>query len=206
MNRSTTEILARESKSRSSNGRMSGWLAVLAVTFVAGGCTQGTLIREATDGGQQPGPTDSATAPEDTSTRDSYQPPDVAPPKSGIDKCVDLEGSEGSEEECHGVSVEASKAIFVAPTGNNANEGTKQLPKRTIVEGIRAANADPAKTMVLAQAGTYDETVELENDFDLIGGYDPNWGRDGSSRTVIRGGNPALQGGDLTETTRVVER
>ena len=179
-------------------------LTTLAATVIAvaglAACSQGTLIEESPpDGGETSG-TDTTVPP----NQDSGQTiPDTTAPKSGIDKCVAL-GESGGAEECHGLTVDGSKSIYVAPTGKDSNPGTQASPKRTIQAGIDAADSKPDKVSVLAQAGTYEETVELASGIDLVGGYDSNWKR-GGKRTLIRGDNPALQAGGIEDTTRLAD-
>jgi hypothetical protein len=103
---------------------------------------------------------------------------------------------------CDGIDGDASRAIFVAPTGNDANPGTRGAPKRTITAAILAADAESPKKSVYISQGTYAETITLRAGVSLYGGYNAltNWSRatahvtriQSASSTAVTGTNLGL--------------
>ncbi len=80
---------------------------------------------------------------------------------------------------CDGIDGTVANAIFVSPRGNDANPGTREMPKRTIAAAVTMARmATPVKA-VYAALGTYHETVALAPGVSLYGGYndEDNWSR-----------------------------
>lgn len=57
-------------------------------------------------------------------------------------------------------SARETRAIHVAPDGDDTGEGTATAPKRTLQEAIRAASAGDTITV---HAGTYHEALKIEN-------------------------------------------
>jgi hypothetical protein len=89
---------------------------------------------------------------------------------------------------CDGIDGTEANAIFVdVVTGNDANPGTKAMPKRTIQAGIDAAAAGTKKEVYISK-GTYSSgTIILASGVSLYGGYDAamNWKRSAANLTRI---------------------
>ncbi len=97
--------------------------------------------------------------------------------------------------------------IYVSDsTGNDAYEGTRARPLKTIQAGINAALA--ANSDVYASAGIYNESVTLAKGVSIYGGFDPSsWVRDSfkapdtpAYTTAIQGGAIAIDGTGITDT------
>ncbi len=76
--------------------------------------------------------------------------------------------------DCDGIDGSVARAVFVAPSqwgGDDFNPGTMDLPKLTIQGAVDAAAADPAKTMVLISAGTYEGPIVMSAGVSVHGGY-----------------------------------
>lgn len=166
------------------------WACLLVgVASFAAGCEQGDLIAGEAD----------VSRAEDGRALD-VRGADGGSPGVDIDACVSLQ-REDRPEDCNGLSVDPAESVFVAPSGDDSNPGTRTAPKETVTDGLRTAFADPDKRAVLVQGGVYEETLYLKDGVDVIGGYDEDWER--SERTVIQGGNPAVLGGGIESTTRL---
>ena len=87
-------------------------------------------------------------------------------------------------------------ALWVAPTGNDANAGTRAAPKATIQAAIDAANVGGLGADVYAAAGTYSGSLTLHPNVSVYGGYSPTtFLRDvAGNATVISGGTTAVTG------------
>ncbi|PYP69302.1 MAG: hypothetical protein DMD41_17055, partial [Gemmatimonadetes bacterium] len=87
-------------------------------------------------------------------------------------------------------------ALWVAPTGNDANAGTRAAPKATIQAAIDAANVGGLGADVYAAAGTYSGSLTLRPNVSVYGGYSPTtFLRDvAGNATVISGGTTAVTG------------
>ena len=71
---------------------------------------------------------------------------------------------------CDGIDGVVADAVFVdGRDGDDTNAGTRALPLKTIGAGIAAAKA--AGKDVYVSEGTYDESLELETDVGVYGGY-----------------------------------
>ncbi|MCA9644294.1 MAG: DUF1565 domain-containing protein, partial [Myxococcales bacterium] len=80
--------------------------------------------------------------------------------------------------DCNGVdvSVDESVGAFVSPQGDDANNGTRSAPVRTLRRGIELAESHQLYAVFVA-AGSYSEDVHTS--VSLFGGYDPDtWERD----------------------------
>ncbi|WP_437954852.1 hypothetical protein WME76_25190 [Sorangium sp. So ce119] len=91
---------------------------------------------------------------------------------------------------CDGIDGDASLAVFVAPTGSDANPGTRQAPKVSVMGGINEAVLT-GKTQVYVSQGTYIGRVTLSSGVSLYGGYDATagWARSAASIVEIRSGS-----------------
>ena len=100
---------------------------------------------------------------------------------------LDLPDDNFQDSNADGIDGTESAAIFVSSNGNDANPGTKTLPKRLINAGISAALAS-GKTQVYVGDGTYPEKVILQNGISIYGGYSSvNWSRSASNIATIQG-------------------
>jgi hypothetical protein len=87
------------------------------------------------------------------------------------------------DSNCDGIDGDEQDAIFAAPTGDDANPGTKARPKRQI-EAATAAAAASGKTQVLAAIGPYGG-VHVARGIGIYGGYDPaTWTRRGAAASA----------------------
>ena len=96
-----------------------------------------------------------------------------------------------ADSNCDGIDGDAANAIFVSLTGNDANPGTRALPKRTINTAIGAAASLAPKRAVYISMGTYNETVVMQPGVSVYGGYNEatGWSRALSNTTTIASGN-----------------
>ncbi len=98
----------------------------------------------------------------------------------------------------------AGSGFHVATTGDDAYEGTRTRPMKTITAAIVAART--AGSDVYVSAGTYNESVTLANGVSIYGGFDPStWVRDSfkssdtpSFTTSLQGGAIAMDGNGVT--------
>src|SRR2546425_8871423 len=69
-------------------------------------------------------------------------------------QCIgeDLPDPMNEDSNCDGIDGTADYAIFVSPTGNDANPGTKDQPVKTIHTGLTLAS-QKKKTQVLVAGG-----------------------------------------------------
>lgn len=81
---------------------------------------------------------------------------------------------------CDGIDGDAGKAIFVdGGAGLDTRSGTKDFPKKTIAAAIVAAKA--AGKDVYVASGTYSESLVLDTNVSIYGGYTPTF----SVRTTV---------------------
>lgn len=102
---------------------------------------------------------------------------------------------------CDGLDGDEANAVFVSPTGDDANPGTRSKPKRQIQAAVAAIGA---RRDILVAAGTYErvDIVLQPAGIGIFGGYDPrSWARSAASVTTISG---ARDGVLVTDTRRVV--
>ena len=100
---------------------------------------------------------------------------------------ADLPDDGFADTDCDGIDGKESVAIFVSPSGNDANAGTKALPVKTIGVGITKAAAS-AKSQILVAGGTYNETVTMQSGISIYGGYNSTtWARASANVATIIG-------------------
>ncbi|GMU59185.1 MAG: hypothetical protein AMXMBFR34_09480 [Myxococcaceae bacterium] len=99
-----------------------------------------------------------------------------------------------TDANCDGLDGEWNNAVFVAPSGSDANPGTPALPKLTISAGLAQAVAT-GKRDVLIAGGTYTEQVSVTTGGKgLFGGYTaPAWSRSLSTAVTVTGVNTPLR-------------
>ena len=87
---------------------------------------------------------------------------------------------------CDGIDGDATQAVFVAPSGNDVNPGTRALPKRTLAAANALADAATPKKDVYAAAGSYAETLVVRDGVGVYGAYSgADWSRSASNVTSI---------------------
>ncbi len=94
-------------------------------------------------------------------------------------------------------------AVFVTPTGSDANSGGMTTPVKTITQGLVRAQA-LSVTDVFVTAGTYNEVVDLVAGIDLTGGLAPGtWFEQPGVRSVIGGSTRPLRAQSIAIATTV---
>lgn len=99
--------------------------------------------------------------------------------------------------------LDPARAIFVTSTGSDANPGTRDLPAKTIQQGISLASALGPGAGVYITDGFYNPlSVELVSNVSLFGGFSgADWSRDTSLPTIVSGGPTAIRGVDVADVT-----
>ena len=77
------------------------------------------------------------------------------------------------------------RGVFVSPTGDDQNDGTREQPVRSIQRGVDLASAQ--RDHVYVAAGIYNEIVTLRIGISLFGGYNSDY-----SRRDIQGNESAI--------------
>ena len=92
------------------------------------------------------------------------------------------------DSNCDGIDGDKASALFVAPGGSDAADGSFGHPKATIAAAVTAGLA--AHRDVYVAAGTYDGKVSFlgsTGDIGVYGGYDPQtWARSEASVATVR--------------------
>ena len=101
---------------------------------------------------------------------------------------------------CDGLDGDKSQSVFVATYGDDANPGTKGLPKASVAAAVTTAAAE-GKSWVLVAESFYDGSVELADGVSIAGGYGFGWKRDGRAKTTFRMGSPVISGTDIQQRT-----
>ena len=102
--------------------------------------------------------------------------------------------------------VVAEDAIFVSPAGDDAANGTRAAPLKTIGAALALAEISGKNRVNIAQ-GTYPENVQLRSGISLYGGYEAaTWTRAPATFVTIIGPGPspsavAVQGDNVTGVT-----
>src|SRR5688572_30159619 len=102
------------------------------------------------------------------------------------------------DENCDGIDGDAALAVFVAPTGDDSNPGSQELPKKTIFEALAEAER-VGRAFVFVSAGSYVEpTLVIDGDVSIVGGYDVTaaWDRSGD-KTLVSIENEGQEEGDV---------
>ncbi len=99
------------------------------------------------------------------------------------------------------IAEEGSKAMFVSPSGNDADPGTLELPKATIQAAMTAAQSTQSDLYVAA--GVYSGSVVLADGVSMYGGFiADSWERDlATAETIIEGGQYAITGANVSQLT-----
>jgi hypothetical protein len=124
-------------------------------------------------------------------TSDLTVTPFVTYTAPAIDPVLGKKGTPAPDQTFIGTTgVAPASAIYVAPTGNDLNQGTKALPKATIQAAIAAAAVLSPVPDVYVAAGTYASPsgLSLVSGVNVDGGYTPvTWTRSLSAVTTIEG-------------------
>ncbi len=116
---------------------------------------------------------------------------------------IDHPDGEYVDTNCDGVDGDASAAVWVSPTGNDANVGTFELPVLTLGQGIILAAAKPVDERdVYILHGNYAEDVTLTDDVNLYGGFGLDAG--GALERDLDLYQPVIQGQDGVKSVTVV--
>jgi len=112
-----------------------------------------------------------------------------------------------ADTNCDGIDGDAARAWFVAESGADANDGTRDRPKRTIQAAIVAATGDRTQVYVSVTANPYNETITLRDGIGVFGGYDAGngWVRSAGNVVAIQGGTVGIFANGITHKT-IVER
>ncbi|MEW5741161.1 MAG: hypothetical protein AB1938_19720, partial [Myxococcota bacterium] len=96
---------------------------------------------------------------------------------------------------CDGIDGEVNNGIFVAPTGDDGNPGTRALPKATLAAAMTAVVTNGKRDVYLA-AGTHVGPLELlgVSGVNVAGAYHATtWQRAFTNQVVVQGGSAALR-------------
>jgi hypothetical protein len=127
--------------------------------------------------------------------------PSFTAPSDVVTLAFDVVASDGSEQSPPDrvvifVLEDKAHALWVAPSGDDANLGTRAAPKRTIQSAIDAANTAGLEADVYVAAGTYAGSVTLRPNVSVYGGFAPGtFLRDAAANAaVVDGGTTAVTG------------
>ena len=90
---------------------------------------------------------------------------------ANIDEPDDL----GIDADCDGIDGQVSRGVFVSPTGDDTQDGSRTRPVRTIQRGIEMATAQ--RDHVYVAAGVYTEIITLRAGISIFGGYNSDYSR-----------------------------
>jgi hypothetical protein len=123
------------------------------------------------------GPSPGAPTPADADRDGTPDADDCAPRDASVHPgAADLPDLAFVDSNCDLIDGTEKEAVFVSPTGNDANPGTKERPKRELQAAIATVSAGNGR-YVLVAFGTY-KPVELRSGISIFGGYDPaGWAR-----------------------------
>lgn len=159
---------------------------------------------ESDSGTQTTGPDDGSTG----ITNNVVFPGEDMGPQEEMGECspdqLDEPDPSFFDANCDGIDGDESQSVFVATYGDDANPGTKSLPKASVGAAIEEAAAT-GKTWVLVEESLYDGGFELVDGVNLAGGYGFGWRRDGRAKTTIRGGNPSIRATNISSRTLVMD-
>lgn len=116
---------------------------------------------------------------------------------------VDGDGPTSRDTVTLWVLEDGAHAYFVAPTGDDANGGTRAAPFATVQRAIDAADNAGNGGDVYVAAGSYGESLTLRSRVSIYGGFEAgSWRRDlGTLRPVIAGSRLAVRGSDANNLT-----
>ncbi len=109
----------------------------------------------------------------------------------------------GTDEVAINMLENKNNTIWVSPSGDDGNAGSRTAPMATVQAAINAAKAGGAGADVYVAEGTYAESITLASDVSVYGGYTgANWFRDATVFiTTIDGGPIAMRGVDTDNLT-----
>jgi len=97
---------------------------------------------------------------------------------------------------CDRIDGNARKAVFVSPSGDDANSGTRARPKRTLNAAVSTASATGKD--VYAAAGSYRGTLDAATGVGVYGGYTEAWTRNLLSVTSLTGAPEGIRATNVT--------
>src|SRR5262249_41298639 len=120
----------------------------------------------------------------------------TVPAGASTPKCTkaDVPDLKFTDTNCDGIDGSVKRAIFVAPTGNDASAGTMKQPLRTLPAAVRKASQ--LHKDVYGQTGSSDvgSGLAVVSDVSLYGGFNARWKRSATYRAVIHGAPQAIVG------------
>jgi hypothetical protein len=194
---------------------LTSWRAAFAGLIVtASAC--GSITVQPPDSGGVDGPGGHDAGPDatagDAPTSDAVVTADGGSDRGGCvaEAAADPPDDNFVDSNCDGIDGDVARAIFVAPSGSDTNEGTMAAPVATIGAAIAKAQAN-GKSDVYISAGTYTGRVTLARGISLYGGYAQasGWSRSAahmatiSATTEIGGRMIAVVGAEITAPTTV---
>ena len=125
----------------------------------------------------------------------SMAPADCAPDNPAVHPAAaDQPDLAFADTNCDGIDGREAGAVFVSPTGSDANSGlTRSQPKATLSAATSTA-LSVARTQIYVASGTY-SSLAAQTGISLYGGYDPvTWQRSSAlgASTVISGSPQAV--------------
>ena len=107
---------------------------------------------------------------------------------------------------CDGTDGVVERCVFVAPTGDDSNSGTRFAPKKTIWSAVQEAEAHGID--VCLGAGTWDEQVQLPSGVSLYGGFDQDdpdfaFRRKSGVQSIIRSTGTAIAVPSISVDTHI---
>jgi hypothetical protein len=125
--------------------------------------------------------------------------PSVAPPQD-----ADRPDAQFVDANHDGIDGMACGPIFVSTHGDDANDGSKEHPKKTLGAALARASALTPVRDVYVAAGSYSTSLELSDGVSIYGGYnDATWSRATSNVTTIVGGSVAVRAENLTRSVEL---
>src|SRR6267143_150694 len=127
--------------------------------------------------------------------------PSFTAPNDIVTLAFDLVTSDGLDQSAPAhvvirVLEDKAHVLWVAPTGDDANPGTRAAPKHSIQAAIDAANAGGLGADVYVASGTYAGSLTLRANVSVYGGFSPTtFLRDAAANpTVVDGSTTAVSG------------
>jgi hypothetical protein len=124
------------------------------------------------------------------------------------DPALDVPDDAFLDLDCDGIDGDESDGIFVSvATGNDANDGTRDNPVRTISQGLALA-VDGGQHALYVSVGTYSQggvTLNLVEGISIYGGYNhaTDWSRSSSNIAILSGGVKAIAATNVVADTRL---
>lgn len=95
-----------------------------------------------------------------------------------------------------------ANAYWIAEHGDDAADGTRAAPMRTIQGAIDRASAEALGADVYVAGGSYDGSITLRSGVSVYGGFGGDWRRDPATFvTGVNGGSTAINGQSVLDLT-----